>query len=38
VHEIVRVLESNDDIEAVGSRLEYRGVKFLLELLLDIVG
>jgi len=38
VHEIVRVLESNDAIEAVRSRLESRGVEFLLELLLDIVG
>ena len=38
VHEIVGMLESNDDIEAVRSRLESKGVEFLLESLLDIVG
>jgi len=38
VHETVSMLESNDDIEAVRSRLESKGVEFLLESLLDIVG
>jgi len=38
VHETVSMLESNDDSEAVRSRLESKGVDFLLESLLDIVG
>ena len=38
VHETVGVLESNDVIEAASSRVESKGVEFLLESLLDIVG
>jgi len=38
VHEIVGVVESNDDIKAARPCLESKVVKFLLESLLDIVG
>lgn len=38
MHEIVGVVESNDDIEAVRPCLESKVVKFLLQSLLDIVG